>query len=483
MFIQGATGYWELVIGLEVHAQLKTEHKLFSNTKINFGEENNTQVSFVDCAMPGMLPVLNEECVKLAIKAGVALKGKINEVSVFDRKNYFYPDSPQGYQITQFFFPIVNEGEVDIIGEDGNDKKIKINRIHIEQDAGKSIHDQSPTETFVDLNRVGIALIEIVTDPDFRDTNEVTQFMKKLRNILKYTNVCDGDLEKGSMRCDANVSIRKKGEVPFGTRVEIKNLNSFKNITKAIMYEANRQIGVVENGEKVVQETRLYDVSIDETKSMRKKEEAHDYRYFPDPDLLPLRVTKEYIEEIKNTLPELPDHKKDRYLKDFGITDYDADVIIAEKNTAEFFEYLAEKVNPKLTANWMCAELFGRLNKRGVEFKNSTVSKEHFLSLLLMIDSNEISGKIGKEVLDRMFEANIDPKEIVVKYNLVQISDVSEIEKIIDEVLLANPDKVTQFKSGKDKLFGFFIGQIMKISNGKANPNSVNKILTEKLKS
>ncbi len=481
MIIQGIKGEWELVIGLEIHAQLSSNSKLFSSASTSFGEENNEQVSFIDAAMPGLLPVTNEKCVELAVRAGLALDAKINEFSMFDRKNYFYPDSPQGYQISQFFYPIVSDGSVEITTKEGKQKTIIINRIHIEQDAGKSIHDQSPTETFIDLNRVGVPLIEIVTNPDFQDPDEVEQFMKKLRNILRYIDVCDGDLEKGSMRCDANVSVKKKGANELGTRVEIKNLNSFKNIGKAIMYEANRQVELLEDEQKIVQETRLFDVNLGQTKSMRKKEEANDYRYFPDPDLLPLRISSEYINNIRNNLPELPEDKKKRYIKEYGITEYDSEVLTADKKVAEFFEKIAKKIEPKLAANWICAELFGRLNKVGMEFSNLSISSEDFGSLLQLIASNKISGKIAKEVLDKMFETNEAPEKIVEKYNLSQISNAGEIEQYIDDIISANPEKVEEYRSGKDKLFGFFIGEIMKVSKGKANPQSVNEILIKKL--
>ena len=483
MSIQGLKSEWELTIGLEIHAQLKSESKLFSSSPTDFGEENNKQVSYIDGAMPGMLPVTNKKCIELAVRAGLILNAKINEFSMFDRKNYFYPDLPQGYQISQFFYPIITDGSVDIIDNKGKKKTIHINRIHIEQDAGKSIHDRSPTETFIDLNRAGVPLIEIVTNPDFSDVSEVEQFMKKLRNMLRYADVCDGDLEKGSMRCDANVSVRKKETKELGTRVEVKNLNSFKNIVKAIISEANRQVNLLEDGGELVQETRLYDVDTDKTKSMRRKEEAQDYRYFPDPDLLPLKISSEFIEEVKKQLPELPEQKKTRYIQDFEITQYDADVITAEKRVAEFFECVAEKVNPKLVANWICAELFGRLNKKGISFDSLPISTENFISLLQLIESNQISGKIGKEILDKMFEGNEGPKSIVKKYNLIQISDTSEIEKYIQDVLDANSEKVKEFKEGKEKLFGFFVGQIMKASKGKANPKTVNEILTKKLPS
>ncbi|RST69960.1 Asp-tRNA(Asn)/Glu-tRNA(Gln) amidotransferase subunit GatB [Candidatus Aquarickettsia rohweri] len=483
MIIQGKTNKWELVIGLEIHAQLNSKSKLFSHSSTKFGEDNNEQVSYIDAAMPGMLPITNKKCIELAIKAGLAVNAKINTFSVFDRKNYFYPDSPQGYQISQLFYPIVSDGNMQITKDNGEKKTITINRIHIEQDAGKSIHDQSPIETFIDFNRVGVPLIEIVTDPNFNEPSEVEQFMKKLRNILRYIDVCDGDLEKGSMRCDANVSVRKKGDNKFGTRVEIKNLNSFKYINKAILYEANRQVELLEEQQDIVQETRLFDVNLGQTKSMRKKEEANDYRYFPDPDLLTLKISADFINNIKNNLPELPEDKKRRYINNFHLTTYDAEVLTADKAVAEFFEIIAKKVDPKLAANWICAELFGRLNKKGIEFYKMPITSENFCTLLQLITDNKISGKIAKDVLDIMFENNNSPEEIVKKHNLMQISGTDEIEKYIDEVLNSNPEKVKEFKSGKEKLFGFFVGQVMKISKGKANPQNVNEILTKKLHS
>lgn len=483
MIIQGVKNEWELVIGLEIHAQLNSSSKLFSYSSTNFGENNNEQVSYIDSAMPGMLPVTNEKCVELAVRAGLAINAEINEFSMFDRKNYFYPDSPQGYQISQFFYPIASNGYIEIRTKEGKPKIININRIHMEQDAGKSIHDQSISETFIDLNRVGVPLIEIVTNPDFCDPDEVEQFMKKLRNILRYIDVCDGDLEKGSMRCDANVSIKIKGDHKLGVRVEIKNINSFKNIGKAIMYEANRQVKLLEDKQKIILETRLFDANSGQTKSMRKKEEANDYRYFPDPDLLPLRISLDYIENIKNNLPELPEYKKRRYIKDYGITEYDSDVLTADKKVAEFFEKISEKIEPKLVANWICVELFGRLNKMDIEFCNLSISSQDFGSLLQLIISNKISGKIAKEVLDKMFETNEKPEDIVEKYNMAQISNYDEIEKYVDDIISANPEKVKEYRAGKEKLFVFFVGQVMKMSKGKVNPQSANEILTNKLRS
>ena len=481
MIIQGTISEWEVIIGLEVHAQLNSTSKLFSYSSSTFGGDINEQVSFMDSAMPGILPVLNEKCVELAVKAGIALNAKINTFSVFDRKNYFYPDSPQGYQISQFFYPIVSNGYIKIKTQDEQEKKIIINRIHIEQDAGKSIHDQSQTETFIDLNRVGVPLIEIVTNPDFNNPYEVEQFMKKLRNILRYIDVCDGNLENGSMRCDANVSVKKIGDNKLGTRVEIKNLNSFKSINKAIVYEANRQVRLLEDGQIIVLETRLFDVHLGQTKSMRKKEDANDYRYFPDPDLLPLQISSTYIDHLKDTLPELPEEKEYRYINEYCLSKYDAQVLTAEKKVAEFFEEVVQKVQPQIAANWICAELFGQLNKMAIDFNDLSVSAEDFISLLLLINSNKISGKIAKEVLSKMLTTHDKPEEIVRTYNLLQISDTQEISRYVDCTIASNITKVKDYRSGKKKLLAFFVGQVMKLSKGKANPQILHNILTKKL--
>ena len=474
--------HWELVIGLEIHAQLNTKSKLFSRSSTQFGAESNTQVSFIDVAMPGMLPVLNKECVALAVKAGLALEGKINKVSYFDRKNYFYPDLPQGYQISQFFLPIMQNGIVNLIDKTGVQQQIKIERIHIEQDAGKSIHDQDPELTFIDLNRVGIPLIEIVTEPDFRAPEDVEIFLKKLRNILRFCDICDGDLEKGSMRCDANISIRKKGSTAFGTRVEVKNLNSFKNIHKAILSEFERQIDVVEDGRKIVQETRLYDVDNDITKSMRSKEEAQDYRYFPDPDLLPVEISHDFIDNIKSNMPELPEERKNRYVNEMKISDYYAEVITAEKDVARFFDIVAKESSAKLSASWLADELFGRLNKAGLAFQDSPITPEHFISLIKLLEKETISGKIAKEVLDKMLIEPEDADKIVKKYDLIQVSDHSAIEEFINQVINDNPLQVAEYKAGKERLFGFFVGKVMQVSKGKLNPKLVNDILKDKLK-
>ena len=479
--IKGSTADWEIVIGLEVHAQVQSKSKLFSGSSTSFGSDPNTQVSLIDAAMPGMLPVLNLECVKQAIKTGLGLKARINKHSVFDRKNYFYPDLPQGYQISQFKHPIVGEGEIKLDLQDGATKSVGITRIHLEQDAGKSIHDQSPNETFIDLNRSGVALMEIVSEPDIRSSYEASEYVKKLRSILRYLGTCDGDMEKGSMRCDINVSVRKVGEKKYGTRAEIKNVNSIKNIIKAVEFEAQRQVDVIEDGGEVVQETRLFDANKNETRSMRSKEEAHDYRYFPDPDLLPLDLKQDMIDEISKNLPELPDDKKEKYIKEFNLSAYDASVIVAEKSVAEFFETAANKANPKTVANWLTVELFGLLNKNNLSIEESPISADSLGKLVHFIEDGTISGKIAKTVFEEMFNSKKEPGEIIEEKGLKQVSDTGEIEKIVDSVLSENADKVAEFKSGKDKLFGFFIGQAMKISQGKANPKALNDILKQKL--
>ncbi len=479
--LKGKTGDWEMVIGLEVHAQVKSKSKLFSGAATDFGSDPNTQVSLIDAAMPGMLPVLNEVCVEQAVKTGLALKAQINLRSVFDRKNYFYPDLPQGYQISQFKNPIVGKGKIILDMPDGSAREIGITRLHLEQDAGKSLHDQSPDSTFIDLNRSGIALMEIVSEPDLRTSEEAGEYMKKMRMLLRYVESCDGDMEKGSLRCDANVSVRKPGG-PLGTRCEIKNINSIRHIINAIEHEARRQIDIIESGGKIDQETRLYDPDNNETRTMRSKEDAHDYRYFPDPDLYPLVFTQEYVDNIKKSLPELPDEKKNRYINKMKLSAYDADLLIADRATTEYFEKVAAKNDPKQSANWVTAELFGRLNKAEISIENSPVSAEKLCGLLELINNNTISGKIAKDVFDIMFETGKDALSIVEEKGLKQVTDTGAIEKIIDDVLSQNPDKVAEYKSGKDKLFGFFVGQVMKLSQGKANPAIVNDILKNKLK-
>ena len=478
--IQGKTGEWEMVIGLEVHAQIDSNSKLFSGAATDFGAEPNTQVSFVDAAMPGMLPVINGYCVEQAVKTGLGLNAEIHLRSVFDRKNYFYPDLPQGYQISQFLDPIVGKGSLVIDLPDGSTKTVGITRLHLEQDAGKSLHDQSPTSSFIDLNRCGVALMEIVSEPEMRSAEEAAEYVKKLRNILRYLGTCDGDMEKGSLRCDANVSVRKLGQ-PLGTRCEIKNINSTRNILRAIEYEAGRQVEILEAGGKIDQETRLYDAGLNETRTMRSKEDAHDYRYFPDPDLPPLIFTQEFVEKIRKTMPELPDQKKERYIREFGLSSYDASVLTAEKQSAEYFETVVKGNDPKLVSNWITAELFGRLNKLGKSIENSPVSAAAFSGLVKLMGDNVISGKIAKEVLDLMIETGKSAPDIVAEKGLTQITDMGAIETIIDKIIAANPDNVAAYKSGKDKIFGFFVGQVMKESGGKANPAAVNELLKKKL--
>lgn len=479
--VDGKTGKWEVVIGLEIHAQVTSKSKLFSGASTEYGNAPNDNVSLVDAAMPGMLPVLNEYCVEQAVKTGLGINGHINKVSIFDRKNYFYADLPQGYQISQFYHPIVSGGHIDVETTRGEPKRINITRIHLEQDAGKSIHDQSPTETYIDLNRCGIALMEIVSEPDMRSAFEAGEFLKKLRSILRYLGTCDGNMEKGSMRCDANVSVRKPGQ-PFGTRCEVKNLNSIKNVTRAIDHEVERQIALIENGETISQETRLFNADTGETRTMRSKEDAHDYRYFPDPDLLPVKVSDQYIAKIRESLPELPEQKKDRYVRDLNLSEYEARIISGDKETAAFFEsVLAICKNAKLASSWITVELFARLNKADITLTESKVTIEKLAEMLTMIEDNTISGKIAKEVFDIMFETGASSSKIVEEKGLKQIVDTGSIEKLVDEVLSENPEKVAEYRSGKDKLFGFFVGQVMQKSGGKVNPQSVNDILKRKL--
>lgn len=479
--IKGITGDWEVVIGLEIHAQIISESKLFSGSSTAFGSAPNTQVSFIDAAMPGMLPILNEKCVEQAVKTGLGLNAQINLYSVFDRKNYFYADLPQGYQISQFTHPIVGRGNVHVDMPDGTSTEVGITRIHIEQDAGKSIHDQSPTETFIDLNRAGVALMEIVSEPDIRSSEQAGEYLKKIRSIVRYLGTCDGDMEKGSMRCDANISVRRVGQVEFGTRAEVKNVNSIKHLIKAIDFEARRQVDLLESGGTVVQETRLFDSSNGETRTMRSKEDAHDYRYFADPDLLPLKLTPEFVQGIKDSLPELPDAKKVRYIKDLGLSAYDASVLVSERAVALYFEEVASNVDPKLAANWITAELFGRLNATEKTISESPVTSEQLTELIVLIEEGVISGKLAKQVFDIMFDSGGSPKKIVEEHGLVQVSDSAELERMIDEVIAGNSDKVIEYRSGKDKLFGFFVGQVMKVSQGKANPGIVNDLLKKKL--
>ena len=479
--IKGETGDWEIVIGMEVHAQITAESKLFSGAATDFGAAPNSQVSMVDAAMPGMLPVLNEYCVEQAVRTGLGLKSQINLYSVFERKNYFYPDLPQGYQISQFLHPIVGRGEIEIDMLDGSVKVIGITRLHMEQDAGKSIHDQHPTKSYVDLNRSGCALMEIVSEPDIRGADEACAYLSKLRMILRYLGTCDGNMEEGSMRADVNLSLRRVGVKEYGTRCEIKNVNSIKAVQMAIEYEATRQLGILESGGKISQETRLWDPSKGETRSMRSKEEAHDYRYFPDPDLLPLELSNEWVALIKETLPELPDDKKHRFMKDYGLSNYDAGVLIAERPRADYFETAADGRDAKLVANWVLNELLALLNKDGREILESSVSATNLGKLIERIKDSTISGKIAKDVFAEMYETGKDPDSIIDSKGLKQVTDSSAIEKIVDEVIAENPDNVTAYKGGKDKLFGFFVGQVMKKSQGKANPDMVNDLLKKKL--
>ncbi len=471
---------YEVVIGLEVHAQVTSESKLFSTSSTKFGAEPNTQVSLVDAAMPGMLPVINEYCVKQAIKTGIGLKAKINKRSVFDRKNYFYADLPQGYQISQFKDPIVGEGKVILDMPDGQ-KEVGIERLHLEQDAGKSIHDLDPKNTFVDLNRSGVALMEIVSKPDLRSPDEVNAYVKKLRSIMRYLGTCDGNMQEGSLRADVNVSVRKKGTKEFGTRCEIKNVNSIKFMQMAIEYEANRQVDLIEDGQSIDQETRLFDTKKNETRSMRSKEDAHDYRYFPDPDLLPLEVSEDFIEKLKLEIPELPDEKKKRFIEKFKLSPYEATILVSDNETSNYFENVIKKSDVKLATNWIIGELFATLNEKNLEITQSPISAGNLSKLINLIKDGTISGKIAKTVFEHMMEGDKDPKKIVEEKGLKQESDPKALEALVDKVIDDNREKATEFKSGKVKLFGFFVGQVMKVSAGKANPQLVNEILKKKL--
>ena len=480
-FINGDKAKWEVIIGLEVHAQVMSKSKLFSSSSTKFGAEPNTQVSLVDSGFPGMLPVINHFCVEQSIKTGLGLKAKINLNSVFDRKNYFYADLPQGYQISQYKNPIVGEGEV-ILDMPYGSKKIGIERLHLEQDAGKSIHDMDPENSFVDLNRSGVALMEIVSKPDLRSPEEVNFYIKKLRSIMRYLGTCDGNMQEGSLRADVNVSVRKVGDKKFGTRCEIKNVNSIKFMQAAIEYEARRQVDLLESGKNIDQETRLFDTKKNTTRSMRSKEDAHDYRYFPDPDLLPLKIDKNLIDKIGKELPELPDDKKERFIKEHNLSSYEANILVSEKEISDFYEEVIKNCDKKLANNWITVELFAVLNKKNLAISQSPVSAKNLSSLIKMISSGKISGKIAKDVFEKMQVGNKDPNQIVEKEGLIQQSDPKELEKIIISVLSKNQEKVTQYKSGKEKLFGFFVGEVMKLSKGKANPQLVNQILKNKLK-
>ena len=475
---------WELVIGLEVHAQVTSNSKLFSGAATEFGGEPNSHVSLVDVAMPGMLPVINEECIRQAVRTGLGLNAQINRRSVFDRKNYFYPDSPQGYQISQYKSPIVGEGEVVVELADGESVTIGIERLHLEQDAGKSLHDQSPTLSFMDFNRSGVGLMEIVSKPDIRSSEQAKAYVTKLRSILRYLGTCDGDMEKGSLRADVNVSVRKPGS-PLGTRCEIKNMNSISFIGDAIDYEARRQIDILEDGGAIEQETRLYDPNKGETRSMRSKEEAHDYRYFPDPDLLPLEFSEAFVADLKADLPELPDQKKARFIAEFGLTPYDAGVLVAERESADFFEaVLAQLANRtrdgKLAANWVINELFGRLNKESRDILASPVSATQLGTIVDLIGEGTISGKIAKDLFEIVWQEGGDPRALVETRGMKQVTDMGAIEKVVDDIMSANPDKVAQARA-KPQLIGWFVGQVMKSSGGKANPQTVNDLLKSKL--
>ncbi len=471
---------YEVVIGLEVHAQVTSESKLFSTSSTKFGAEPNTQVSLVDAALPGMLPVINKYCVKQAIKTGIGLKAKINKRSVFDRKNYFYADLPQGYQISQFKDPIVGEGKV-ILDMPDRQKEVGIERLHLEQDAGKSIHDLDPKYTFVDLNRSGVALMEIVSKPDLRSPDEVNAYVKKLRSIMRYLGTCDGNMQEGSLRADVNVSVRKKGSKEFGTRCEIKNVNSIKFMQMAIEYEANRQVDLIEDGQSIDQETRLFDTKKNETRSMRSKEDAHDYRYFPDPDLLPLEVSEDFIEKLKLEIPELPDEKKKRFIEKFKLSPYEATILVSDNETSNYFENVIKKSDVKLATNWIIGELFAALNEKNLEITESPISAGNLSKLINLIKDGTISGKIAKTVFENMMEGDKDPKKIVEEKGLKQESDPKALEALIDKVIDDNREKATEYKKGKVKLFGFFVGQVMKVSGGKANPQLVNEILKKKL--
>ena len=478
-FVRGNTGDWEIVIGIEVHAQIISNSKLFSGSSTSFGADHNTQVSFVDAGMPGMLPVINSVCVEQAIKTGLGLNAKINNFSIFDRKNYFYPDLPQGYQISQFEQPIVGNGMITIDLDNGESKNIGIERLHLEQDAGKSLHDQHPSYSFVDLNRSGVALMEIVSMPDMRSPEEAQAYVKKLRNIMKYLQTCDGNMEEGSLRADINVSVRKPGD-DLGTRCEIKNVNSIKFIGQAIDYEAKRQINLIEKGDLIEQQTRLFDPKKGQTRSMRSKEDSHDYRYFPDPDLLPLTFTNEFVDEIKKTLPELPDIRKKRFIDDYDLSSYDSNILVSEKETADYFEAAAENSNPKLVCNWVIGELFSVLNKINKTIEDCPIKAEDLGELINLIDNETITGRIAKDVFEIMLNTGESPASIVDANNMKQVNDLSEIESVIDKIIEINPDQVNAL-SEKPNLIGWFVGQVMKETQGKANPKTVNEILGKKL--
>ncbi len=477
-YIRGETGDWELVVGLEVHAQVASASKLFSGSSTAFGAPPNSHVSLVDAAMPGMLPVINEECIAQAIRTGLGLHAQINLTSVFDRKNYFYPDLPQGYQISQYKFPVVGEGEVEI-DADGETMRVGIERLHLEQDAGKSLHDQHPDYSYVDLNRSGVALMEIVSKPDMRTSKQAQAYVTKLRTILRYLGTCDGDMEKGNLRADVNVSVRRPGD-KLGTRCEIKNVNSIRFIGQAIEVEARRQIEIIEDGGTIAQETRLFDPVKGETRAMRSKEEAHDYRYFPDPDLLPLELTQGYVDALKQHLPELPDEKRSRFMKAYNLSAYDANVLVAERENADYFEAVAKGRDGKIAANWVINELFGRLNKQDLGVAQSPVSAKQLGGIVDLIANKVISGKLAKDLFEIVWTQGGDPAEIVETRGMKQVTDTGAIEKAVDDIIAANPDKVEQAKA-KPSMLGWFVGQVMKSSGGKANPAQVNEMLKQKL--
>jgi aspartyl-tRNA(Asn)/glutamyl-tRNA(Gln) amidotransferase subunit B len=479
--IQGETGDWEVVVGLEIHAQATTNAKLFSGAPATFGAKPNENVSLIDAAMPGMLPVINEMAIEQAVRTGLGLRAHINKYSVFERKNYFYADLPQGYQISQYLHPIVGEGTVILDLEDGSTREVGIERLHLEQDAGKSMHDQDPKRSMIDLNRAGVVLMEIVSKPDIRTPEEAGAYIKKVRAILRYLGTCDGNMEEGSMRADVNVSVRPVGSDELRTRVEVKNVNSVRFVMQAIEVEAERQVGVWEDGGDVIQETRLFDPNRGETRAMRSKEFAHDYRYFPDPDLLPVRLDDAYIEAIEDTLPELPDDKKQRFIKDMGLSAYDAGVLVADRDTAAYFEEAASGHDAKTVANWLTTNLFGALNKTDRDISESPVSAQHLGELVGLIEDETISTKIAKDVFEVMLETSKAPGEIVEEKGLKQITDTGAIEAIVDQVIADNPGQADEVRGGNDKAIGWFVGQVMKASQGKANPGQVNGLLRSKL--
>ena len=478
--VSGKKDKWEIIIGLEIHAQVISNSKLFSGSSTMFGAEPNCQVSLLDASMPGMLPVINQKCLEQAVRTGLGLNAKINNISIFDRKNYFYPDLPQGYQISQYTRPIVGKGSIELDLPDGQSKKVGITRLHLEQDAGKSIHDMDPKQSFIDLNRAGIALMEIVSDPDIRSAEEAGLFVRKVRSILMYLGTCDGNMEQGSMRGDVNVSVRRSGE-DLGTRCEIKNVNSIRYIQQAIDFESRRQIELLESGKKIIQETRLFDASNGETRTMRSKEEAHDYRYFPDPDLLPLKISDDFIKKIKANLPELPDAKKERFINDYGLSSYDAGVLVSEKAIADYFEKAAKGRDSKIIANWVIGDLFALLNKTNKTIEDPPILPESLGELIDFIQDGTISGRIAKEVIESMAVSGKAAAVIIEEKGFKQVSDVKELTKVTKQVLSDHPNELSEYKNGKEKVFGFFVGQVMKLTAGKANPTKVNEILKKEL--